>query len=107
MLDIKKSEIFELKNSVAYADGAIVSKTIIKKETGNITLFAFDKDQELSEHTAPFDATVYVMDGIVDITIDKKPFRLGEGEAIIMPANIPHALKAAEQFKMMLIMIKS
>lgn len=107
MLDIKKSEIFGLKNSVAYADGAIVSKTIIKKETGNITLFAFDKGQELSEHTAPFDAMVYVMDGKVDITIDKKPFSLVEGDAIIMPANIPHALKAAEQFKMMLIMIKS
>jgi quercetin dioxygenase-like cupin family protein len=107
MLDINNSEIFELKNVVAYADGAIVSKTIIKKETGNITLFAFDKGQELSEHTAPFDAVVYVMDGEVDITIDKKPFSLGKGDTIIMPANIPHALKAAEPFKMMLVMIKS
>lgn len=107
MLDINKSEIFELKNAVSYAAGAIVSKTIIKKETGNITLFAFDKGQELSEHTAPFDAMVYVMDGKVNITIEKKLFSLGQGDAIIMPANIPHALKAVEKFKMMLIMIKS
>lgn len=107
MLYINKSEIFGLKQTVEYAAGAIVSKTIIKKETGNITLFAFDKGQELSEHTAPFDAMVYVMDGKVNITIDKKPFSLGQGDAIIMPANIPHALKAVEKFKMMLIMIKS
>ncbi len=107
MLDINKSEIFGLKQSVEYAAGAIVSKTILKKNTGNITLFAFDKDQELSEHTAPFDAMVYVMDGQVAISIDKKPFNLSEGDAIIMPANIPHALKATDKFKMMLIMIKS
>lgn len=107
MLYINKSEIFGLKQTVEYAAGAIVSKTIIKKETGNITLFAFDKGQELSEHTAPFDAMVYVMDGKVNITIEKKLFSLGQGDAIIMPANIPHALKAVEKFKMMLIMIKS
>jgi quercetin dioxygenase-like cupin family protein len=107
MLDINKSEIFELKQSVEYATGAIVSKALIKKETGNITLFAFDKDQELSEHTAPYDAMVYVMDGKVNITIDKKPYNLEEGDAIIMPANIPHALKATNPFKMMLVMIRS
>lgn len=107
MLDINKSEIFGLKQSVEYSAGSIVSKTIIKKPTGNITLFAFDKGQELSEHTAPFDAMVYVMDGKVEIFIDKKLFTLSEGETIIMPADIPHALKAVEKFKMMLVMIKS
>lgn len=107
MLDINKSEIFGLKNSVEYAAGAVVSKTILKKSTGNITLFAFDEGQELSEHTAPFDAVVYVMDGKVEIAIDKKPFILNQGETIIMPANIPHAVKAVEKFKMMLVMIKS
>lgn len=107
MLDINKSEIFGLKDSVEYAAGAIVSKTILKKSTGNITLFAFDEGQELSEHTAPFDAVVYVMDGKAEIAIDKKPFILNHGETIIMPANIPHAVKAVEKFKMMLVMIKS
>lgn len=107
MLDINKSEIFELNNSVEYAAGAIVSKTILKKTTGNITLFAFDEGQELSEHIAPFDAVVYVMDGKVEIAIDKKPFILNQGETIIMPADIPHAVKAVEKFKMMLVMIKS
>lgn len=107
MLDINKSEIFELNNSVEYAAGAIVSKTILKKTTGNITLFAFDEGQELSEHTAPFDAVVYVMDGKAEIAIDKKPFILNQGETIIMPADIPHAVKAVEKFKMMLVMIKS
>jgi len=107
MLDINKSEIFELKQSVEYSTGSIVSKTIIKKTTGNITLFAFDKGQELSEHTAPFDAMVFVMDGKVEVIIDKKHFLLSEGETIIMPALIPHALKAVEKFKMMLVMIKS
>ena len=107
MLDINHSEIFNLENAVTYAAGSIVSKTIVKKQTGNITLFAFDKGQELSEHTAPFDALVHVMDGKVEISIDKKPFVLSVGEFILMPANIPHALKAVEKFKIMLVMIKS
>lgn len=107
MLDINHSEIFNLENAVSYAAGSIVSKTIVKKQTGNITLFAFDKGQELSEHTAPFDAMVNVMDGKVEISIDKKSYLLSAGEFIIMPANIPHALKAVEKFKMMLVMIKS
>lgn len=107
MLDINHSEIFSLENSVSYAEGSIVSKTIVKKQTGNITLFAFDKGQELSEHTAPFDAMVNVMDGKVEIFIDKNPYLLSAGEFILMPANIPHALKAVEKFKMMLVMIKS
>lgn len=91
----------------AYQDDAIVSKTIIKKNTGTITLFAFDRGQELSEHTAPFDAMVYLIDGRADISIAGKPFLVKSGEMIILPANIPHALKASERFKMMLIMIRS
>jgi len=90
-----------------YQDDAIVSKTIIKKNTGTITLFAFDRGQELSEHTAPFDAMVYLIDGKADISIAGKPFLVKSGEMIILPANIPHALKASERFKMMLIMIRS
>ncbi|MHA1501909.1 MAG: cupin domain-containing protein, partial [Candidatus Heimdallarchaeota archaeon] len=76
------------------------------KKTGNVTVFAFDKDEGLSEHTAPFDALVYVIDGEVEITIAKDVFHLKKGETIIMPADIPHALKALKQFKMMLVMIK-
>lgn len=91
----------------AYQDDAIVSKTIIKKNTGTITLFAFDRGQELSEHTAPFDAMVYLIDGRADISIAGKPFLVKSGEMILLPANIPHALKASERFKMMLIMIRS
>lgn len=91
---------------VSYQDDSIVSKTIIKKKTGNITFFAFDKGQGLSEHTAPFDAVVCVLEGTAEISIDSKPFQACTGEMIIMPANIPHALKALEKFKMMLIMIR-
>lgn len=96
-----------LENMVEYQNGSVVSKTIIDKKTGTVTLFSFDKGQGLSEHTAPFDAMVYVIDGDVEITINKKPYRLVKGQTIIMPANEPHALKAIEKFKMMLIMIKS
>ena len=90
-----------------YQKGAVVSKEIIKKEAGNVTLFAFDEGQGLSEHTAPFDALVYVLEGQADITIDGKSNLLRGGEFIIMPANRPHALKAVQPFKMMLVMIKS
>ena len=107
MSDIKTSEKFNLEESVSYSGGSVVSKTIVKKDTGNLTLFAFDQGQGLSEHTAPFDAMVQVLDGRAEITIDKKPHILTAGESIIMPANIPHALKAVEKFKMLLIMIKS
>ena len=96
----------ELAGLVNYQDGAVVSKEIIKKKEGTITVFAFDEGQGLSEHTAPFDALVYVVDGKVEITIDGKPSRLKAGDMIIMPANKPHALKAIERFKMMLVMIK-
>ncbi|MFX0179479.1 MAG: cupin domain-containing protein [Candidatus Hodarchaeota archaeon] len=90
-----------------YQKGSVVSRTLIDKNEGTVTLFSFDKDQGLSEHTAPFDALVNVIDGKVKITISKKDYILNEGQMIIMPANEPHALKALERFKMMLIMIKA
>ena len=96
-----------LINLVGYQDGSVVSKEIIKKDKGTVTLFAFDKGQGLSEHTAPFDALVYVFDGKAEITISGAPRHLKAGEIIIMPANKPHALKAIERFKMMLVMIRA
>jgi quercetin dioxygenase-like cupin family protein len=104
---IEASKIFNAAESVDYAAGAVVSKTIVKKQTGNITLFAFDAGEGLSEHTAPFDAVVQILDGKAEITIRGNRFVLQTGECIIMPATIPHALKAMERFKMMLTMIKS
>lgn len=101
-----KGEKFSFKDSVVYADKAVVSKHILKKETGNISLFSFDKGEGLSEHTAPFDAVVYVVEGKADIIIDGKSNILTANETIIMPANISHALKAVERFKMVLTMIK-
>ena len=91
---------------VAYQPGAVVSREIVKKKTGTVTVFAFDKAQGLSEHTAPFDALVQVLDGVVEITIGGVPHRLGKDEMILMPANVPHALTAVERFKMMLVMIR-
>jgi quercetin dioxygenase-like cupin family protein len=90
-----------------YAKEAVVSKTLIKKETGTVTLFAFDAGQGLSEHTTPYDAMVQVVDGEAAIFIDGKEHVVDNGEFIIMPANIPHALEAKKQFKMLLTMIKS
>jgi quercetin dioxygenase-like cupin family protein len=100
-------QIFKLSDLVNYQNNSIVSQTIIEKKTGTITVFAFDKNQSLSEHNAPFDALVNVIDGEAEIIISKKPFRLKAGEIIIMPANQPHAVKAVEKFKMVLTMIKS
>jgi len=100
-----KGKKFSFNNSISYADKAVVSKHVLKKETGNISLFAFDKGEGLSEHTAPFDAVVYIVDGTADIIIDGKSNILNANEVIIMPANISHALKAVEQFKMVLTMI--
>ena len=91
---------------VEYSPEGIVSKRVIQKEKGNISLFAFDKAQRLSEHTAPFDAMVQVLEGKAEIVISGKPFMVGQGQAIIMPANIPHAVNAVEKFKMLLTMIK-
>ena len=92
---------------VNYQDGAIVSREIVKKPTGSVTVFAFDMGQGLSEHTVPFDALVQVLEGEVEITISGKPYRLQGGELILMPANQPHALKAVKRFKMLLTMIRS
>ena len=88
-----------------YSPEGIVSKQVIKKEKGNITLFAFDKGQQLSEHSAPFDAMVQVLDGQAEILINRVSYKLSAGQAIIMPANIPHAVNAVEKFKMLLTMI--
>ena len=95
-----------IEQLIDYQDDSVVSKTLIKKDTGTVTLFAFDKGQGLSEHTAPFDALVQILDGETDITISATPHRVKSGEIIIMPANEPHALKAVEKFKMMLVMIR-
>ncbi|MFZ0240121.1 MAG: cupin domain-containing protein [Desulfobacterales bacterium] len=105
--DATKGTPFDLADAVAYANGSVVSKTLLKKESGNITLFAFDKGQGLSEHTAPFDAVVYILDGRADINIGGKAQSVAAGSMLIMPANISHALHAAERFKMLLIMIRS
>ena len=96
-----------LADLVDYQEGSVVSKILMKKETGNVTLFAFDKGQSLSEHTAPFDALVYVVDGSVEILIAGKPAVVAKGEMMVMPADEPHALNAIERFKMVLTMIKS
>lgn len=92
---------------VIYQEGAVVSRQITKAEAGNVTLFAFDQDQGLSEHTAPYDALVHVLEGEAEVTISGQPFQLKMGDAIIMPANEPHALKAIQKFKMLLTMIRA
>ena len=104
---IIKAAKFNLLDAVSYQDNAIVSREITSKDTGTVTVFAFAKGQGLSEHTAPFDALVYVFDGEVEIHIAGKPHFLKDGEMIIMPANKPHAVKALERFKMLLIMLRS
>jgi len=100
-------EITKPVDLVNYQEGSIVSRTIIEKDTGTLTLFAFDEGQGLSEHTAPFDALVYLLDGEVAVTMSGKSTNLKEGQMVIMPAYQPHALRAIKRFKMMLVMIKS
>jgi len=106
MATAPRSEILHMADLVEYNDGAVVSRQITKADGGNVTLFAFDKEQELSEHTAPFDALVHVLEGETEITISGKPFQLKTGDAIIMPADDPHAVKALTRFKMLLTMIR-
>ena len=101
-----KGVVFNLTDHVAYADGSVVSKILLKKEIGNITLFSFDAGQGLSEHTAPFDAVGQILDGRAEITIGGEKHNVEEGEMVIMPANIPHALHAPDRFKMLLVMIR-
>jgi quercetin dioxygenase-like cupin family protein len=100
-------EPVRLVDAVAYQKSSVVSKTLVDRKTGTVTLFAFDQGQALSEHTAPFDALVCVLDGEAEISIGGQPARVVAGEMLLMPANIPHALKAVAPFKMMLTMIRS
>jgi len=102
-----KAMDLDLMTLVDYQAGSIVSREIVSQKTGTVTIFAFDEGQGLSEHTAPFDALVYVIDGETEITISSRSHRLTGGKLIIMPANEPHALKAVKRFKMMLVMIRS
>ncbi|MGE0079446.1 MAG: cupin domain-containing protein [Bacteroidales bacterium] len=104
--EFPKASKFNFVNEVEYSNGGIVSKNVIKRSTGNISLFAFDKGEGLSEHTAPFDAMVQIIEGKARIIIGGTPHDLVTGETIIMPANITHALQATERFKMVLTMIK-
>ena len=101
-----RGKIIDLANEVNYAEGSIVSKTLLDKKTGTLTLFAFAEGQGLSEHTSPFDATVHILDGEAEITIDGKKMTVGTGEFIIMPCDIPHDVQAQQRFKMLLIMIR-
>ena len=102
-----KSQVLTLAEMVSYQDAAVVSRQITKADAGNVTLFAFDKEQGLSEHTAPFDALAHVLEGEARVTISGNPFDLKAGDAIVMPANEPHALFAVERFKMLLTMIRA
>lgn len=104
---MEKGKQFHMASGIEYAEGSVVSKTIIKETTGTITLFAFDKGQELSPHTAPFDALVQIMEGKATITVGDWRAELEAGEAIILPANITHAVEATKSFKMLLTMIKT
>ncbi len=106
-MEFNHSTIMDFAAKVEYSAEGIVSKRVLQKEKGNVSLFAFDKDQQLSEHSAPFDALIQVLDGKGKITIDGNPYELITGQSIIMPANIPHAVYAVEKFKMLLTMIKS
>jgi len=101
------AQVLHTVDLVGYQEGAVVSRTLVNQKTGTVTLFAFDAGQELSEHTAPYDALAQVLDGETEISIAGQPFRLKAGDAIIMPANDPHAVKAVTKFKMMLTMIRS
>ncbi len=102
-----KAEVYRLTDMVGYQEGSVVSRTIIEQKTGTLTLFAFGQGQGLSEHTAPFDALVYILDGEAEVAISGRAFRVATGEMIIMPADEPHALKALTRFKMLLVMIRS
>ncbi|MBU4217147.1 cupin domain-containing protein [Candidatus Parcubacteria bacterium] len=106
MLKVNSAEIYKFADMVGYQDGSIVSREIIQKPSGTITVFAFGAGQGLSEHIAPFDALVYILDGQAEVMIDGKMSEVGQGEMIILPVNVIHALKAVQKFKMALIMIR-
>jgi quercetin dioxygenase-like cupin family protein len=105
--EIPVAEAVGVMELVSYQDGSVVSRVLVSRETGNVTLFAFDEGQGLSEHTAPFDALVQVLEGEVEISIDRKPMHAKTGDLVLMPAHRPHALKAITRFRMLLIMIRS
>jgi quercetin dioxygenase-like cupin family protein len=100
-------EVLNLASLVEYQAGSVVSRTLVKKQAGTVTLFAFDRGEGLSEHTAPYDALVHILEGEADVTLAGEVHRLQAGEAIVMPAGAPHALRAQERFKMLLTMVKS
>lgn len=104
---VAEAQVIGLSDLINYQDQSVVSREIIRKDTGIVTMFAFDEGEGLSEHTSPFDAMVYILDGEAEIRIAQNPFNLKAGEMIIMPAGKPHALKALRKFKMLLIMIRS
>ena len=105
--DAPAPEVQRLADLVPYQDGSVVSRTVIKRPTGTVTLFAFDRGEGLSEHTAPFDALVHVLDGEAEVRIAEVPYRVGAGEMIVLPAHQPHALRALARFRMMLVMVRS
>ena len=101
-----KRRVMRLESLISYESGSVVSRTIVDKETGTVTLFAFDEGEGLSEHTAPFDALIYILEGEGEVSLSGELFRLVEGEMIIMPSREPHALRAKKRMKMLLVMIK-
>ena len=105
--ELAAAEIARVAELANYQSGSVVSRILVRRDKGNVTLFAFDEGQELSEHTAPFDALVYVLEGRAEIRIAGQPFRLSAGDVILMPANRPHAVRAVSAFKMLLTMIRS
>ena len=105
--DVNTAQVLSLAGLIGYQEGSVVSRTLIDKPAGTLTLFAFDIGQGLSEHKAPFDAMVYIIDGQATITISGKDHQLANGDMIVMPANEPHAVRATSKFKMLLVMIKS
>jgi len=105
--DLPATEVVRLSDLVNYQEGSVVSRTIVKRPTGTVTLFAFDEDQGLSEHTASFDALAHLLEGDAEITVSGKPLRVTAGEAVLLPADQPHSLKAVGRFKMLLTMIRS
>ncbi len=105
--EIPAAENVRVQELANYQDGAVVSRTLLHRAAGTVTLFAFDEEQGLSEHTAPFDAIAHILEGTAEITISGKPLTVGAGEMVLMPAGQPHALRAATKFKMLLTMIRS
>lgn len=107
MSEVAQVQVIPLAEHVAYAEGAIVSKTLLDRKAGTLTLFSFDEGQGLSEHTAPFDAVVQVLDGEAEVTVGGTPHRVGAGQLVVMPAHVPHSLRAVARFKMLLTMVRS